>query len=310
MKNNTISIIIPAYNEEKHLPLCLESLSNLNYPKRNIEIIVVDNGSTDRTREIARSFGVRLLRDDTKNVSGLRNYGVANSKGDILAFVDADCIVSKDWLKNALKYFEAMDVVAWGAPPTPPENPTWVQKTWYLVRQKSEMIQNVDWLESMNLFVRKDQFLAVGGFNESLVTCEDVDFCYRLSKYGRITSDSQIEVIHLGEAPTVKIFIKKEIWRGHSNLSGFRSHGLSLKEIPSLVMPLYFGVFLPIFYFGALIFLNPIWLAAGLLFYLFPSASVLFKLRKKKLDLIEATRLLFLVQIYFLSRTVAVLKKT
>lgn len=310
MKNKTVSIIIPAYNEEKYLPLCLNSISSLDYSKEHIEIIVVDNGSTDRTREIARSYGARLLRDDTQNVSGLRNYGSKKSKGDILAFVDADCLVPKEWLNNASKYFEAMDVVAWGAPPVPPENPTWVQKTWYLVRQKPETVPKVDWLESMNLFVRKDQFFAVGGFNESLVTCEDVDLCYRLSKYGRITSDSQIEIIHLGEAPTVKVFIKKEIWRGRSNLSGIFSHGLSLKELPSLSIPLYFGLFLPVLYLCFIVFSDPVWLAVGLLLYLLPSAAVLIKLRKKKVSPADVIRLLFLIQIYFYSRTIAVLKKS
>ncbi|OQX26123.1 MAG: hypothetical protein BWK80_12020 [Desulfobacteraceae bacterium IS3] len=305
MKNKTVSIIIPAYNEEKHLPACLDSVLHLDYPRQQIEIIVVDNGSSDRTRDIATAYGAKVLRDDSMNVSGLRNFGVREAKGEILAYVDADCIVSKEWLKNAAAYFDDMTVAAWGAPPVIPEDATWVQQTWFLIRGKENQVQDADWLETMNLFVRKDQFLAAGGFNDSLVTCEDVDFSYRIRKHGKIISDSRLKVVHLGEASTVRHFIKKEIWRGHSNFKGILSHGLTLKEIPSLFIPLYFGIVMPIIFLAA-VFFSDAWLAAGLLFYLLPSVAVLFKIRRKKIGWMPLLRLLFLLQIYFFSRTVAV----
>jgi len=304
-----VSIIIPTYNEEKCLPECLDSIFDLDYSKEDIEVIVVDNGSTDGTREIAKSCGAEVLRDDSMNVSGLRNLGASQAKGDILAFVDADCIVSKDWLKNASKYSDDITVAAWGAPPAIPKESTWVQKTWYLVRQKEEVVQNVDWLESMNLFVRKDQFLAMGGFNEALITCEDVDFSYRISRYGQIVSDKRIEVIHLGEASTLQEFVRKEVWRGRSNLRGIFSHGLSLKEIPSLSIPLYFGVLLPMLFLGFLVSLNPTWLAVSILLFLLPTAAVLLKIRRKKIGRGSILKLFFLIQIYFFSRAIAVVKR-
>lgn len=304
-----ISIIIPTYNEEKRLPACLDSIFDLDYSKEDIEVIVVDNGSTDGTREIAKSCGAEVLRDDSMNVSGLRNLGAKHSKGDILAFVDADCIVSKDWLKNASKYSDDIAVAAWGAPPAIPKESTWVQKTWYSLREKEKQVQNVDWLETMNLFIRKDQFLAIGGFNESLVTCEDVDFCYRIRKYGRIISDNTLEVIHLGEAGTIKEFIRKEIWRGQSNLKGIFSHSLSLRELPSLCIPPYFGILVPTVFLGLVVSLNPSWFVASIVLYVLPSTALLFRVRKKKIGLVTMLKLLFLIQIYFFSRTIAVLKK-
>lgn len=311
MKDRTVSIIIPVYNEEECLPLCLNSIGNLHYPGKNIEVIVVDNGSADRTREIARSYGVRVLRDDTMSVSGLRNLGADSSKGDVLAFVDADCVVSKDWLDNAEIYFDNMEVSAWGAPPIPPDGAgaTWIQRTWYLVRQMENELQEVEWLESMNLFVRKKQFVSIGGFNETLVTCEDVDLCYRIRSLGNIIADSRLKVVHLGEARTLKEFIQKETWRGKSNLEGIRSHGLSLKELPSLSIPFYFGILFPVSVLGFVSSWNPIWFVASFLVYLFPSVVVLFKVRKKRAAPLELARLLFLLQIYFFSRTVAVAKR-
>ncbi len=165
-----VSTVIPAYNEEKYLPLCLDSLKSLDYPKQDIEIIVVDNGSTDRTQEIALKYGAKLFAQPLLNIAGLRNLGVQQSKGEIIGFVDADCIVSKDWLRNASKYFNDWSIAAWGSPPGIPNDSTWIQKTWYLVRVKKEMILEVGWLESMNLFIRKEHFLKANGFNDALKT--------------------------------------------------------------------------------------------------------------------------------------------
>ena len=307
MKNKKVSIIIPAYNEEKYLPACLESISNLIYPEDNIEVIMIDNGSVDRTRDIAESYGVKVLFNDSKNISGLRNLGVRESTGDIIAFIDADCAVSREWLKNAAKYFVNGRVSAWGAPPIIPKDPTWVQKTWFLVRQKEKPIQEVGWLESMNLFVRKEQFEAIGGFNENLVTCEDVDFCYRIRKYGRIISDKSAEVVHFGEARTIKEFLRKEIWRGRSSLDGIRSHGFSMEELPSLSIPLYFSILFPAFFAGFFFFSNTTWLVAGIILFLLPSMAVIFRMRRKKIGLVELMRLMLLLQLYFYARTIAVL---
>lgn len=309
MLDQKVSIIIPTYNEEEHLPSCLGSISSLNYLKNDIELVVVDNGSTDSTREIAESYGAKVLCNDSLNVSGLRNLGVSESTGEIIAFVDADCIVTEGWLSNASIYFDDLDVAAWGGPPLPPKNSTWVQKTWFFIRQKGNQANDVDWLESMNLFVRREQFIAVGGFEKSLVTCEDVDFSYRISKYGRIVSDSKIEVIHLGEAATITEFMRKEIWRGRSNLKGVFSHGFVLKELPSLAIPLYFGFFLPVALFLFVAFLSPKYIVAILILYLLPSIAAILKVGIKKIGGVDLLRLLFLLQVYFFSRTIAVVKR-
>lgn len=304
----TVSVIIPARNEARHLPGLLDSIKGLDYPRGNLEVIVVDNGSTDRTPEIAESFGARVLRDDTGSVAGLRNLGARHATGGLLAFVDADCIVSRDWLKTAAPYYERHQIAAWGAPPVPPDDSTWVQRTWYVVRRKEKSVQEVDWLESMNLFVRKEQFLSVDGFNEALATCEDVDLCYRMARFGKILADAGLEVIHKGEARTLGEFVRKETWRGQSNLHGLWSHGLSLKEIPSLAVPLYYGIFLPASALACAVFRTPQWLAAFVLACLLPPAAALYRLRGKRTGFLATLQLLVLLHVYFYSRTKAVLR--
>ncbi len=302
-----VSIIIPAFNEEKYLPVCLDSISKLDWPKQDLEVFVVDNGSRDQTCKIAEAWGAILLKDSTKNVSGLRNLGAGKATGDILAFVDADCVVAEDWLLTASKYFSDYTVSAWGSPPDIPENSTWVQKAWQIVRQKEKGVERVDWLESMNLFVRKYIFLKTGGFDETLVTCEDVDFSYRVSKFGRIIADSSIKVIHLGEASTVKVFIKKELWRGKGNFQGVLNHGLSLKELPSLIIPIYFAIFLPLFLVLLIFHFTAMSVFVALAALCLPGIIALYKFRRKKAAPIIKAQLMALMYIYFIVRTVAIL---
>ena len=301
-----VSIIIPAYNEEKHIGQCLDSIFNLDYPRDKFEVIVIDNGSTDRTREIASSYDVLLLQDSTKNVSGLRNLGARHARGDILAFVDADCVVARDWLTNAEKYFTDLSVAAWGSPPIPPESGTWVQKAWFYVRRNNKDTETVDWLESMNLFVRKDLFDKVRGFDESLITCEDVDFSYRLSKYGKIISDESLKVIHLGEASTLREFFRKELWRGAGNLKGVFHHGLSTKEIPSLMVPIYFGLLIPIALVMTFLNFNLYTLSIAVILLFLPGAAALAKIRGKDSDPRRKVQLLLLLYVYFYARTIAI----
>ncbi|MBU0970834.1 MAG: glycosyltransferase, partial [Proteobacteria bacterium] len=243
----------------------------------------------------------------TKNVSGLRNLGAKSAGGQILAFLDADCIVSPDWLMAAEKYFYDEKIVAWGSPPRIPWDATWVQKAWYLIREKPASPVTVPWLESMNFFVRKETFSHLTGFDESLVTCEDVDFSYRIASHGLIMADQAICAVHLGEADTILAFAKKEMWRGVGNFHGLFSHGIHLKELPSLGIPLYFGIFLPLLFALAVIYMDAALGMAGLFAFLFPGGLVLFKIRKKKAGFLRKGQLFFLVYLYFFVRTLAVL---
>lgn len=304
-----VSIIIPAKNEEQYLPLCLESIKQLEYSQDSVEVIVVDNGSTDRTREIAQSFGVKILQDNTKNVAGLRNIGAIAARGEILAFLDADCMVAPDWLLKASRYFDDQEVVAWGGPPVPPDDASWVQKTWFIMIKNDTSVKVVEWLGTADLFVRAVQFREVGGFKEDLISCEDVDLCYRLGIKSKIVSDDSIKIIHLREANTLGEFFAKELWRGKSSFSGIRHHGLKWKELPSLMIPIYFSVALPLAMWWMAAFFSMQRLMTLAIVALFPSCMAFFRLRRQKLAIVPALRLLVLLQVYFAARTSAFIRQ-
>ncbi|MBI4523047.1 MAG: glycosyltransferase [Deltaproteobacteria bacterium] len=233
-----VSFIIPARNEEKMIGACLGAINELDYDRNSFECILVDNGSVDDTPEIGRAKGAKVLTVPGATISALRNFGAKEAKGDFLAFIDADCVVDKNWLKNALRHFQNPEVGCVGSHPSIPEKCSWVQRAWSLQTRRTSDVEEVHWLPSMNILVRGKAFENVRGFNESLITCEDVDLCYRLkkSKY-KIVSDNTVQSLHFGEASTVREFFMKERWRGQSNLQGFCSHGFYWQELPSLTLP-------------------------------------------------------------------------
>lgn len=116
-----ISVIIPTLNEEQNIPFCLESL--LNQAEKPLEIIVVDNGSADNTKNIAKKFqnkfqkkGIdfKLFSYPKGNQTNARDYGVKKSKGTIIGSLDADALVNKDWISKIKKHFNDSDVVGIG----------------------------------------------------------------------------------------------------------------------------------------------------------------------------------------------------
>jgi len=233
--------VIPAKNEEEHIVPCLKSIQDLEYPHNKIEVIVVDNGSNDATRERSRKLGAKVFVKTDCTIAALRNLGVEQAQGEIIGFIDADVTVGRYWLKNAVHYFNHDEIACVGTSPKIREQATWVEKARYLGVLSRPDIYEAKWICSMNLLIRKSVFQMVNGFNEELVTCEDVDLCYRIGRLkqnNKIIRDRKIEATHFGEARTLMQLFKKERWRATSNYTGIRSHGIILHELPSLLFPL------------------------------------------------------------------------
>lgn len=298
------SIIIPAKNEAANIGRCLDSINHVTWDKDSYEVIVVDNGSSDLTVDIATEMGAQTYVKPELTISGLRNFGARLALGEILAFIDADCTVVTSWLENASPYLQRKDVACFGSPPVVPDDATWVQKTWFAVRGKKMDICETNWLESMNMFVRREAFKVSGGFDESLITCEDYDLSMRLKQYGSIINDSSIVAVHHGEAATVGHFFRKELWRGKSNFTGMMQHGLTMSEIPSLVTPS-FHCILWFFWFIGLLSGIPALLYVLSAFLFIWQAFLLFISLRKLLPHFTITSMLqlhFLINIYLFAR--------
>jgi glycosyltransferase involved in cell wall biosynthesis len=239
--NKSVSIIIPVKNGGAKFVKCISSISKViqNYPGR-VEIIIVDNGSKDNTIEISKSHHAKIIQKPELTIAGLRNYGARIAQNDVCAFVDADIVVDQNWLINAMKYFKDDNNVCVGASPFPPNDATWVSKTFHLlVEYRGKKSYSRKWLATANMFVKREVFWSLRGFNEDLKTCEDVDFGYRLSSQYGIIYDRDIVCYHLGEISTLKELFFKELWRGKDNFQSLRLHQFTMKEIPSVMIPLF-----------------------------------------------------------------------
>lgn len=215
-----VSFIVPLYNEERTIVLCLDSIvENLH---ENDEIIIVDNGSTDNSIRLVRNYDmVRLLGKPGITIGALRNLGAEVAKGDILAFIDADCVICRDWRDYVVDSLKRPAVVACGSKYDLPANADWIEKAWF--SQKKHTSGPVSYINSGNLAINKTIFLQVGGFDEKLVTGEDAELGWRLNSKGYLVLENpSIKAIHLGNPKDIISFYKKQRWHSLGMFGTFR----------------------------------------------------------------------------------------
>jgi GT2 family glycosyltransferase len=163
----------------------------------------------------------------------------------------------------------------------------------------------------MNLLVRRDDDTAVSGFNEDLITAEDVDLCYRLGQRGTVLYNAGMEAIHWGEAGDLRTFLRKEVWRGMGNLKGILSHGLRWDELPSLGYPLYIiciGLTLWPALFIAIWRQQSLWFPLWLVFLCLPALLLAAKTAWQSHRLRAMPKLFLLYLLYGVARAYAIIK--
>ena len=219
MSRNRFTFVVPVRNDASRLAVALRSIASSIGPGTQAEVVVVDNGSTDESPAVARAHGAVVLERPGLSVSALRNEGARAATGDVLAFVDADNEIDSRWLAAATELFADPAIGAVGAPYSPPPAANWVQRVYDSLRDHRVGAFETDWLGSGNLAVRRDIFMQVGGFDEGLITCEDVDLCLRIrGRAHRLVSDSRLRSVHHGDPRTLKAVFLGELWRGRDNL--------------------------------------------------------------------------------------------
>ncbi len=201
-----------------------------DYPRALIELIVVDNDSTDGSAAAAREFGAITIKSPGDSVAAHRNRGARAALGSIIAFADSDHEIDSNWIASALDVLADSSVAATGSPYLTQPFPNWVQRQYDGMRARPVRREEVSWLGSGNFAVKREAFERVGGFDESLTACEDVDLCNRLRGAGyRVVADPNLRSIHFGDPRTLKALFFGELWRGRDNLrvtfSGPRTFG-------------------------------------------------------------------------------------
>jgi len=178
-----LSIIIPALNEEKYLPLLLKSIKDQSFSKEH-EIIVADAGSKDKTIEIARSFGCKVVKGGLPAVG--RNNGAKAAKGGLLLFLDADIILSENFLENSFSEFEKRKLDAASYCLTAKTDNLLFKTAFDVFYNKFIIIfQKVLAYGAMGILVKKEIFEKVGGFDKNVKMAEDHYFVRTASKFGK-----------------------------------------------------------------------------------------------------------------------------
>jgi len=188
LKKHFFSIVIPAYNEEKYIAKTLEDLNGLDYDKENYEIIVVENGSNDKTYEIIKSYEEKLTNmnvyQSSKGVSKARNLGLSktNQKSEFTIFLDADTIIKKDFLKKLNNYLtkNSNKNLAIGTTTVKPIKGNRYDKLWYKLYDILHYLTKT----SYSIQIAKTDLAKKIQFDELLPYSEDIDFIKRMLSCG------------------------------------------------------------------------------------------------------------------------------
>lgn len=175
-----VSVIVPAWNEEQSLPACLRSIGAV---QSEVEVILADGGSTDRTREIAIDHGARVIVSPLRQRAAQLDLAVQHARGDVLLFLHSDTLLPTGWLAELRVALDADAGIIGGAFSRRFDHPSrWLRCTSALADWRGRI-----WgcfLGDQAMFVRSSVFWALGGFRP-LDRCEDLDLSLRMARTGR-----------------------------------------------------------------------------------------------------------------------------
>jgi glycosyltransferase involved in cell wall biosynthesis len=215
-----VSVVIPAYNGAETLPACLSALQSQTLPPDQYEIIVVDDGSTDGTAEVARRFGVRVLSQLNAGPAAARNRGAIEARGELLCFTDADCAPAADWLACMATALVTPGVVGVkGVYRTRQKElvARFVQAEYEDRYERMQKLERIDFIDTYSAGYRRDVFLAAGGFDVSFPTAsvEDQELSFRLAEAGHLLRFvPEAAVYHIHDRTTCE-YIRRKFWIGY-----------------------------------------------------------------------------------------------
>ena len=242
-----VTIIIPAYNEEKIIGTCLESISKLNYPVSKYEVLIVNDGSTDKTAEIAETFtnkykNMKLLTKKNGGKGSAQNLGLEHAKGIYILVTDADAVVEKEWISKMVEDLDKFDLVLGSCYAKDPAS--WLEKmqnALYLIKCKYGGARGIP-NSGVNNGFRKNIVDEIGRFDESKTSITG-DFIRRAKERDlKIHYDPDI-VVYTKCSSNILGFLKQKLrWReagAFSVLSFCYTYGLSFLLFGSILLSIF-----------------------------------------------------------------------
>src|SRR5690242_8761734 len=223
-----VSVVVCSYNAERTMKACLASLETLDYP--DYEVIVVNDGSTDRTLEIAERFPFcRIISQPNKGLSVARNVGAEAATGEIVAYTDSDCVADPDWLTYLVAKMEASNLAACGGPNFPPPEDSLVPAAVAVspggpthVLISDEVAEHI---AGCNMAFRRDALMALGGFDPVYRAAgDDVDICWRFQDADHTIGFSPAAIVWHFRRNTVKAYIGQQKGYGKAEALVYAKH--------------------------------------------------------------------------------------
>jgi GT2 family glycosyltransferase len=212
-----VSVVVCSYNGESTLPECFEGLKRLDYP--DYEVIVVNDGSTDRTEEITRSYGYRLISTSNKGLGAARNIGLEAADGEIIAYIDNDACPDPHWLKHLTAAFIRSSHAAVGGPNIPPPDDDDIAEC--VANAPGGPIhvllsdREAEHIPGCNMAFRKSALEAIGGFDPQFrIAGDDVDICWRLHQDGCTIGYAPGAVVWHRRRGSIRRYFKQQLEYG------------------------------------------------------------------------------------------------
>jgi GT2 family glycosyltransferase len=243
----TVSVVIVCLNEERNIAEVLESLARQRPSRNQLEVILVDNGSTDRTIPAAQRFATvfpyfQILVNPIRGIARSRNIGWRAAHGDFVAFTDADCVVPEDWIERLLEPWEgarhaSVELAAVGGGNRPPASGTvWMQALGIALNSfwgshgsaqgmRFTKERFVPHIPTLNIMYDRNVLEELGGFDEAFVrVCEDPELNFRITSAGKkILFVPDAEVIHKARK-SLKAWLKNVYLYGCGRMRLLRKH--------------------------------------------------------------------------------------
>jgi len=219
-----ISIVVPAFNEEKLLPASLRSIVTASeaFHERGwqTELIVCDNNSTDRTAQMAAAEGARVVFEPINQIARARNCGAAAASGDWLLFIDADSQPPRELFSDVVDAISSDKYIAGGATV---KLDAWFPGMWFFMTLWNVTSRVKKWCAGSFIFCDAEAFRAIGGFSNDLFVSEELDLSQRLNAYGK-TKGKRMTILH--RHPLITSARKMKLY----------GHGAHLKFLGKLIL--------------------------------------------------------------------------
>jgi glycosyltransferase involved in cell wall biosynthesis len=209
LDDHKVSVILLTKNSSATVRKSLESV--FNQTRKPDEVVVVDGGSADGTLEIVRQYPVKLVQEPGLGFGHARNLGVKNAEGDIVFFIDSDCYAEPRWIEKILPHFVNPEIAGVTGVTRLWNSNDAVARFLACVGGRMKMPKErafVKLAPTMNLALRREVILEVGGFDETLVRCEDTDIAYKVSRRYKILYEPEA-IIWFKGSPTLRVATRK-----------------------------------------------------------------------------------------------------